>query len=28
VNGEVLQIPKTDADVTQHLLLASAIYHF
>jgi long-subunit fatty acid transport protein len=28
VNGEVLQIPKTDANVTQHLLLASAIYHF
>jgi long-subunit fatty acid transport protein len=28
VNGDVLDIPQTEADVSQHLLLASAIYHF
>lgn len=28
VEGEVLDIPSTHADVTQHLLMASVIYHF
>lgn len=28
VNGDVLDIPRTDANVYQHLFLASAIYHF
>ena len=28
VNGDVLDIPKTDANVYQHMLYASAIYHF
>lgn len=28
VEGDVLNIPSTKADVTQHLIMASAIYHF
>jgi len=28
VNGEVLDVPGTEADVSQHTFLASAIYHF
>jgi hypothetical protein len=28
VNGDVLDIPKTDANIYQHMFYASAIYHF
>ena len=28
VQGDVLGIPQTDADVDQHTLFASVIYHF